>query len=58
MLIHMDPEIAQIFSQSTAVSMSKGTSSFLMKATSKRRRTKQEIDEEKQLEMARKAEIQ
>lgn len=40
MMIHMDPEIAQIFLQSSSVSMSKGTSSFLMKATSKRRRTR------------------
>ena len=50
MMIHMDPEIAQIFLQSSSVSTTKGTSSFLMKASSKRRRTRLEIDEDKQQE--------
>lgn len=58
MLIHMDPEIAQIFQQSTSVSMSKGKSSFLMKASAKRRRTRQEIDEDKEREMMKQAEIE
>ena len=57
MMIHMDPEIAQIFLQSSSVSMSKGKSSFLMKASSKRRRTRQEINEDKEQEMMKQAEI-
>ena len=43
MMIDMDPDIAQIFAQSTSVSLQKGKSSSLMKPTAKRRRTKQEI---------------
>lgn len=58
MMIHMDPDIAQIFKQSSSVSMSKGTSSFLMKATAKRRRTRLEIEEDKQQEIAKKTEIE
>ena len=51
MLIEMDPAIAQIFKNSSHVSVSKGTSSALMKANAKRRRSKQQIkEEEKQAE--------
>ena len=57
MMIDMDPEIAKIFQESTAVSTSKGNSSFLMKASSKRRRTKQEIDEDKAREKLKEQEI-
>ena len=45
--IEMDPEIAKIYQASTAVSVSKGTSHNMMKATAKRRRGKAQIEEEK-----------
>ena len=45
MLVELDSEIAQIFQQSTSVSVSKGNSAMLMKMSAKRRRTKQEIME-------------
>ena len=50
MIVSLDPEIAKIFSQSTAVSVSKGNSAHLMKFSAKRRRTKQEIQDQKQQE--------
>ena len=48
MLVSLDPDIAKIFAQSTAVSVSRGTGAHLMKLSSKRRRSKQEILLEKQ----------
>jgi len=50
MMINMDPAIAEIFSQSTAVSTQKGVSSNLMRVGAKRRRTKLEIEEERLME--------
>ena len=47
MIVSLDPEIAKIFNQSTAVSVSKGNSAHLMKFSAKRRRTKQEIQDQK-----------
>ena len=58
MLVELDPEIAQIFQQSTSVSVSKGNSAMLMKMSAKRRRTKQEIIEEKRREMEKQADIE
>ena len=58
MSILMDPEIAQIYSQSRAVSTSNGISYNLMKASAKRRRTKQEIKEQEEQEILEKAEIE
>jgi hypothetical protein len=43
MEVKMDPEIAAIFKASTAVSLVKGNSNNMMKASSKRRRGKEEI---------------
>ena len=51
MLVSLDPDIARIFSESTAVSVSKGNSAHLMKFSAQRRRTRQEIQLEKQLKM-------
>ena len=48
MMIAMDPEIFQAFTASTKVSLTKGVSSNMMKTVSKRRRTKREIEEDKQ----------
>ena len=45
MFIEVDPEIAQILKQSNAVSTTNGTAYQLFKASAKRRRTKQEIEE-------------
>ena len=45
--IQMDPEIAAIFNSSNAIAVNKGVSNNLMKAGSKRRRTKTEIEREK-----------
>ena len=41
MLVSLDPDIARIFAESTAVSVSKGSSHHLMKASAQRRRTTQ-----------------
>jgi hypothetical protein len=49
MLVSLDPDIARIFSESTAVSVSKGNSANLFKISAQRRRTTQEIQLEKQL---------
>jgi len=46
MNIVMDPEIAAIYKESKAVSTNQGASYNLLKASSKRRRTKAEIEEE------------
>ena len=51
MLVSLDPEIARIFLESTAVSTSKGNSHNLMKFSAQRRRTNQEIQLEKQLKV-------
>jgi len=58
MYIELDPEIAKIFMESNAVSTTKGTSYQLFKASSKRRRTKQEIEDQEQQEAAEKLEIE
>ena len=57
MLIDMDPSIAQIFQNSTHVSVAKGTSSSLMKPNAKRRRSKWQIKEEEKLARQREKEI-
>ena len=53
--IKMDPEVAKVFKASTAVSTVRGTGSHLMKDSSKRRRGKQEIRDQKAAEEAKKA---
>lgn len=50
LFIEMDPEIANIYNQSKAVSTSQGSSFNLMKASAKRRRSKKQIEEEKKQE--------
>ena len=50
--IEMDPEIAEIYNESKAVSTSQGSSFNLMKASAKRRRSKKQIEEEKRQEEA------
>ena len=57
MMIDMDEDIAKVFRESTSVSLAKGNSAHLMKISSKRRRTKREIEEEKQEEMLQKVEF-
>jgi len=57
MSIVMDPEIAAIYKESKAVSTNQGVSYNLLKASSKRRRTKAQIVEEENEERLRKAEI-
>ena len=47
LMIDLDPAIAKIFQESTSVSVAKGNSSFLMKQSAKRRRTKLEVLEDK-----------
>jgi len=54
----MDPEIAEIYNKSKAVSTSQGSSFNLMKASAKRRRSKKQIEEEKKQEELRKAEVE
>ena len=56
-MIDMDEDIAKVFRESTSVSLAKGNSAHLMKISSKRRRTKREIEEEKQEEMLQKVEF-
>ena len=53
----MDPEIAEIYEKSKAVSTSQGSSYNLMKACSKRRRSKKQIEEEKKQEELRQADV-
>ena len=53
MFIELDPEIAEMFNQSSAVSTSHGSSFNLMKASAKRRRSKKQIEKEKLEEEAR-----
>ena len=54
----MDPEIAEIYKKSKAVSTSQGSSYNLMKASAKRRRSKKQIEEEKKQEELRKADVE
>ena len=56
--IELDPEIAEIFRASKAVSTSNGKAYHLFKASAKRRRTKEEIQDDKLAEAARKLEIE
>ena len=56
--IELDPEIAEVFRASKAVSTSKGRSHLMMKATAKPRRTKEEIRIAKELEEAQKLEVE
>ena len=57
MMIDMDEDIAKVFRESTSVSLTKGNSAHLMKISSKRRRTKREIEEEKQEDLLQKVEF-
>ena len=50
----MDPEIFKAFTNSTAVTQTKGTSGDIMKSSRKRRRSKKEIQRDKQLEEEKK----
>ena len=54
----MDQDVAKIFRESLAVSTTQGSSYNMMKASSKRRRPRAQIEEEKRTEEARKAEIE
>ena len=54
--VELDPEIAKVFIASKAVSTSNGRSYHMMKACAKPRRTKAEIQRDKDLEEARKLE--
>ena len=58
LMIDLDPAIAKIFQQSSSVSVAKGNSSFLMKQSAKRRRTKLEILEDKAREDQKEKEYQ
>ena len=58
LLIEMDPELAGIFRQSTSMSLTKGTASHLMKMSSKRRRPRKQIQEEKRQEKIQKLEVE
>jgi hypothetical protein len=55
--IELDPEVAEIFNQSKAVSTSQGSSYNLMKASAKRRRSKKQIQEEALQEETQQQEI-
>ena len=57
MIVNMDPEIAAIFRASTSVSVSKGTSNNLMKASAKRRRSRVQVAEDKLLEKRQKQDL-
>lgn len=54
----MDPEVAQVFRNSTAVSTANGSSFQMMKMTAVRRRGKQEILDAKAAEARKQAEIE
>ena len=56
--IQMDPDVLAAFKASTHVSVQKGTSGFMMKASAQRRRTKEEIAEAKAEEAKKEQEIQ
>ena len=51
--IAIDPEILEIIKNSTAISTQAGNSAHLLKIGSKRRRTKAEIDEYRQMQEER-----
>ena len=51
--IEMDAEVAEVYNNSKAVSTNHGSSFNLMKASSKRRRSKKQIEEEKAEEAMR-----
>ena len=53
----MDPGVLAAFQASNHVSVSKGTSSHLMKASAKRRRSRKEIEEEKMSAEAQRVDI-
>ena len=53
----MDPQILEIFQASTSVSQQKGTAGKLMKASTKRRRGKKQIEADKKLEEEKKQEV-
>ena len=53
--IELDPEIAQVFHNSNAVSTQQGSSYNLMKSSAKRRRSKKQIEKEKLEEERRNA---
>jgi len=57
LFIEMDPEIAEIYNNSKAVSTQQGSSFNLMKASAKRRRSKRQIEEEKKEEERLQGEI-
>jgi hypothetical protein len=56
--IIMDPEIAAIYRESKAVSMNQGASYLLLKASSKRRRTKEEIKHQDEEERQERLEVE
>ena len=56
--VEMDPEVAQVFRNSTAVSTANGSSFQMMKMTAVRRRGKQEILDAKAAEARKQAEIE
>ena len=56
-MIQMDPQIARIFHQSTAISVSKGKASHLMKASASRRKSRAQIQEERLQEQQKEAQI-
>ena len=56
--IKMDPEIAAIFNQSTATTVSKGISHCLLSTRAKRRRTKEEIKQSREAEQLEARRIQ
>ena len=56
-LIEMDPQVMAAFNASSHVSVSKGNSSSLMKASAKRRRSRKEIEESKLEAEGQRAEI-
>ena len=58
MYIELDPEIAEIYKNCRAVSTTNGKSYQMMKAGSKPRRTKAEIQDAKLKEAAEKLEIE
>ena len=56
--IAMDPTIAAIFKSSTSVSVSKGISNYLLKPNAKRRRTKEQVRQDKAKADAKAKEIE
>ena len=58
LFIHLDPEVAKAFDDSTAVSTLKGTSANMCKLGQKRRRTHAEVEQQKLEEELREQETQ